>query len=75
MQYVKELADGARVRVTPETYQVDRLMGDVTYLVRGDAVCIYHTNKPGYKPHHPKTLKYGGRGRGFATGHSVYHGG
>ena len=77
MQYVKELPNGDRVRVTQDQYDADRLgesKNNLVYLVRNATATIYHMNGGTYKPFCSEPLRFGGRRRGFATGHTGYQG-
>lgn len=77
MQFLKELSNGQRVRVTREQYDEDRLgplRDRLVYLVRQNHATIYHMNGMSYKqPHIPK-YRYGGRRRGANTGSLHYNG-
>mgnify|MGYP007104200873 CR=1 FL=1 len=77
MQYVKELPNGDRIRVTKDQYDADRLgfdAGQLVHLVRNPTATIYHMNGGAYKPFCSEPLRFGGRRRGFATGHTGYRG-
>lgn len=77
MQYVKELPNGDRVRVTQDQYDVDRLGfdgGNLVHLVRSPTVTIYHMSGPAYKPFCSEPLRFGGRGRAAARGNLIYCG-
>ena len=76
MQYLKELSNGDRIKVTKAQYDLDVYTNSdaMVYLVRTDTVTIYHTNGRGYKtPFMPKH-EYGGRGRAAARGNLLWNG-
>lgn len=77
MQILKELPDGQRIRVSYEEYDKDRMgleKHKLVYYMRTNSAVIYHMNGTKHKTPRIPNYKFGGRGRGQNTGHSVWHG-
>ena len=76
MQYIKELPNGDRKRVSADEYAADvyTKADALVYLVRTDTVTIYHTNGMGHITPFLKRYHYGGRGRAAARGNLIYCG-
>ena len=76
MQYIKELPNGDRKRVSADEYATDvyTKADALVYLVRTNTVTIYHTNGMGHKTPFQNRYHYGGRGRAAARGNLIYCG-
>ena len=76
MQYIKELPNGDRKRVSADEYATDvyTKADALVYLVRAENFCIYHTNGMGHKAPFMNRYHYGGRGRAAARGNLIYCG-
>ena len=72
MQYLKELSNGNRVRVSQETYNIDRHHEDFQHIICTGSLRVYSIHSEDVTTLPAKALKFGGRGRG---GHGAVWGG
>lgn len=64
MQYVKQLANGNRVRMTEEQHNEDSFNKNYLKIINASTMIIYRVHRGDNSPKIGKPLRYGGRNRG-----------